>query len=170
MSAAFVPASCTTDALRALILAAVTAAVASTLIQILLWWGFTGASPWPLLSRDARLTAAIVMGRTVLPPSGVFDPVVWLIASFIHFTLSIVYAVIIVYPASRFGIVTSMIIGTAAGIMIYIVNLYGFTMIFPWFVQSRGGITLLAHAVFGMALTGTYVALCKNRRRRGRRS
>jgi hypothetical protein len=156
LSAAFVPASCAVDALRALILAAVAAAVASTLIQILLWWGFTGASPWPLLSRDARLTAAIVTGRKVLLSSGAFDPAVWLVAAFIHFMLSIIYAAIVAYPASRFGIAASMAIGTAAGVMIYIVNLYGFTAIFPWFVQSRSGITLLAHAVFGATLAGTY--------------
>lgn len=164
------PALRTAAALRALVLAAVIAAVASTLIQILLWWGFTGASPWPLLSRDARLTAAIVMGPAVLPPCGAFDPMVWLVAAFIHFTLSIAYAVIVVYPASRFGVVAGMIIGIGFGIMIYIVNLYGFTAIFPWFVQSRGGITLLAHTVFGMALTGTCSALSNDRRRRDRRS
>ncbi|HET8611022.1 MAG TPA: sodium:proline symporter [Burkholderiales bacterium] len=156
--------------LRALIVSAVAAAVTSTLIQILLWWGFTDASPWPLLSRDARLTAAIVMGQTVLPPSGGLDPMVWLVAAFIHSMLSIIYAAIVVYPASRFGIVVSMIIGTAAGVMIYIVNLYGFTAIFPWFAQSRGGITLLAHVVFGMTLAGTYTMLRENRRRPVRRS
>jgi hypothetical protein len=156
--------------LRALSLAAVAAAVASTLIQILLWWGFTDASPWPLLARDARLTAAMVMGQAVLPPSGGFDPIVWLVAAFIHFVLSVIYAAIVAYPASRCGIAVGMIIGTAAGVMIYIVNLYGFTAIFPWFVQSRGGITLLAHAVFGMTLAGTYMALRKNRRKSIRRS
>ncbi len=156
--------SCTVGALRVLILAAVAAAVASTLMQILLWWGFTGVSPWPLLSRDARLTAAIVMGQTVLPPSGTFDPVVWLVAAFIHFTLSIIYAAIVMYPASRVGVAAGMVFGAAAGVVVYIVNLYGFAAIFPWFVQSRGGITLLAHAVFGMTLAGTCAALCAGRR------
>jgi hypothetical protein len=164
LSTVLVPASCARDGWRALLLAAVAAAVASTLVQSLLWWGFTSASPRLLLSRDARLTAAIVMGRTVLPLSGTFDPMVWLVAALIHSMLSIVYAALIVYPASRFGLVVSIIIGTAAGVVIYIVNLYGFTMIFPWFVQSRGGITLLAHVVFGMTLTGTYTALRAVRR------
>jgi hypothetical protein len=99
-------------------------------VQSLLWWRFTSASPWLLLSRDARLTAAIVMGRTVLPLSGTFDPMVWLVAALVHSMLSIVYAALIVYPASRLGLVVSIIIGTAAGVVIYIVNLYGFTMIF----------------------------------------
>lgn len=157
------------EELRALVEAAVAAGVASTLIQLLLWWAFGGASPWPLLSRDARLTAAIIMGRTVLPPSATFGPTVWLIAAFIHFMLSIVYAAIVAYPASRFGIAASVVIGSGAGVMIYFVNLYGFTAIFPWFVQSRGWITLAAHVAFGAALAGTYTALCKHRRRSIRR-
>ncbi|MGH8600917.1 MAG: hypothetical protein ACRET1_09640, partial [Burkholderiales bacterium] len=103
------------EELRALVAAAVAAGVASTLIQLLLWWTFSGTSPWPLLSRDAHLTAAIIMGRTVLPPSATFDPVVWLIAALIHFVLSIIYAVIVAYPVSRFGIAASMVIGSGAG-------------------------------------------------------
>jgi hypothetical protein len=96
--------------------------------------------------------------------------VVWLIAAFIHSMLSIVYAAIVAYPASRFGSAASVVIGSGAGVMIYFVNLYGCTAIFPWFVQTRGWITLVAHVAFGVALAGTYTALCKHRQRSIRRS
>ena len=40
--------------------------------------------------------------------------------------------------------------------MLYFVNLYGFTFIFPWFTRARGGITLAVHLVFGMVVMLTY--------------
>ena len=39
--------------------------------------------------------------------------------------------------------------------VLYAVNLHGFTLLFPWFVAARGGITLTAHIVFGVAVMMT---------------
>lgn len=147
------------DKLLAVVVAAIAAGVASTLIQILLWWGFTDASPWSLLSRDARLTAAVVMGRKVLPPSVAFDPAVWLAAALIHFALSIAYAAILAPLILDVETGVGMIVGAAFGAAIYVVNLYGFTAIFPWFVLVRGWITLTAHVAFGVTLAGVGKAL-----------
>jgi len=41
-----------------------------------------------------------------------------------------------------------LMLGHLIGVALYIVNLYGFTVIFPWFAQARGWITLIVHAVF----------------------
>ena len=60
------------------------------LAQVLLWLAFTGAFPHALF-RDARLTAAILLGQGVLPPPSTFDTVIMLISALIHFALSIVY-------------------------------------------------------------------------------
>src|SRR5207244_10170836 len=79
-----------------LIVAAVAGVVAGSLataVQMLIWW--LSATPvLETLLRDARLTAAIVMGRGVLTsvPAGRWD--VLLIATFIHFSLSVAYAAI----------------------------------------------------------------------------
>jgi hypothetical protein len=44
---------------------------------------------------------------------------------------------------------------------LYIINLYGFTALFPWFSIARDGITALTHLVFGLTLAGSLRSLCK---------
>jgi hypothetical protein len=139
----------------ATILAGVTAGILSTLIQILLWLAFTDDFP-ALLFRDARLTAALVLGNSVLPPPASFDMGVMLTATVIHFMLSIVYAALLAPLAARLGIVPALLAGACFGIGLYAVNLYGFTMIFPWFSQARGWIALAAHGTFGVTVVITY--------------
>ena len=57
---------------RAAVWAGVTAGVGSALAQVLLWLAFTDAFPRALF-RDARLTAAILLGQGVLLSPTTFD-------------------------------------------------------------------------------------------------
>jgi hypothetical protein len=140
---------------RAMILAGVIAGTLATLLQILLWLVFTDDFP-AILYRDARLTAAMVLGYSVLPPPATFDVGIMLIAALIHFMLSIIYAVLLTPLATRLNTVLALLAGVGFGIVLYIVNLYGFTAIFPWFAQARGWITLIVHAVFGVTAITVY--------------
>ena len=140
---------------RAMILAGVMAGIVSTLIQMLLWLIFTDDFP-AILYRDARLTAAMVLGGSVLPPPATFDVVVMLTATLIHFMLSIVYAALLASVAMRIDGVPALLAGVGFGVALYIVNLYGFTAIFPWFTQARGWIALIAHGVFGVTVILVY--------------
>jgi hypothetical protein len=47
-------------------------------------------------------------------------------------------------------------VGAGFGALLYCVNLYGFTAIFPWFTEARGGITFVAHLVFGVTAMLSY--------------
>ena len=135
--------------------AGVIAGTLATLAQVLLWLVFTDDFP-AILFRDARLTSALVLGGSVLQPPATFDAGIMLTATFVHFALSISYAALLAPVAARFVGVPALVAGTAFGIALYIVNLYGFTAIFPWFVQARGWITLIAHWVFGVAAISGY--------------
>jgi hypothetical protein len=131
--------------------AGVIAGSLATLMQVLLWLLFTDDFP-VILFRDARLTAALVLGESVLPPPATFDVGVMLTATLIHFTLSIAYAAVLAALTARLDVIVAFLVGAGFGIALYMINLYGFTAIFPWFVQARGWIALLAHGVFGMAV------------------
>lgn len=143
---------------RAGIWAGIVAGVVSTLAQMLLWALFTDAFP-SVLYRDARLTAAILMGRDVLPPPATFDLAIMLVAALIHFALSMAYGVMVAIIASRTDARTAIAIGAGFGASLYVVNLHGFTAIFPWFAEVRDWITLAAHIVFGVTAAATYKAL-----------
>jgi hypothetical protein len=140
--------------LLAVLLAGICAGVVSTLAQLLLW-RLSGQDALLLLMRDARLTAALLLGSEVLPPPATFDSGVMLAATAIHFLLSMLYAAVLL-PLRRMSLGSSLIIGTGFGVALYFLNLHGFTAIFPWFAEARGAITLAVHAVFGVTVMLTY--------------
>ncbi len=145
----------------AAIAAGIAAGIIATGAQIALWWAFLeNAVPW-YLYRDARLTAAMLMGREVLLPPSTFDWEVMAIATLIHFVLSIAYSLILASLISRLGAKVSLAVGLFYGLGIYVVNMYGMTLVFPWFSAVRDWITAVTHAVFGLSLAGIYKALSR---------
>ena len=145
---------------RPAISSGIVAGVVATGAQIFLWLMFTDALP-RIFYRDARFTAAILLGQGVLPPPTTFDWKVIIIATVIHFAISIVYSLILALLLSRIGMTHSLLAGSIYGLMIYTVNMYGVTAIFPWFSEARDWITAVAHVVFGISLAGTYKVLSR---------
>lgn len=143
---------------RSAVLAGIAAGVVSTVAQVALWLMFTDAFP-DILFRDARLAAAIVLGRDVLPPPASFDMVVMLVSTVVHFALSIAYGLVLATGLASLGIVASILAGAAFGVALFVVNMYGFTAVFPWFAASRDAITVAAHVVFGVTAAVVYHAL-----------
>ncbi|MER2538358.1 MAG: SRPBCC family protein [Azonexus sp.] len=136
-----------------LLFAGLTAGIIATVVQMALWRQ-TQMPVFETLFRDARLTAALVMGSAVLPPPATAQWDILLVASLIHFALSIIYALLPVLLLSRLQTRPALIAGAFYGLLIYGVNLYGFTMLFPWFTVARDWVTLVTHLVFGVALVG----------------
>ncbi|SCX53630.1 sodium:proline symporter [Nitrosospira sp. Nsp1] len=145
---------------RAAVSSGIVAGVVATGAQIFLWRVFTDALPH-IFYRDARFTAAILLGQSVLPPPATFDWKVIIIATVIHFVISIVYSLILARVLSRIGTVFSLLAGSLYGLLIYTVNMYGATAFFPWFSEARDWITVVTHIVFGISLAGTYKVLSR---------
>jgi hypothetical protein len=139
----------------AVIWAGVAAGIAATAVQIMLWAAFSDAFPG-ILYRDARLTAAIVLGPKVLPPPTTFEAGIFLVAAAVHFVLSILYTAILAMLVSVSGRAVSLLIGALFGVVLFAINLYGFTAVFPWFIVARDWITLAAHVVFGLVAAAVY--------------
>ena|SRR5437762_8304265 len=138
--------------------AGIAAGILSTLVQIVLWFVFTDALP-AILFRDARFTAAIVMGRAVLSPPATFDVQIMLVATFVHFALSVAYGLILSRLMARLHTRSSLLVGAVFGLCLYVVNMHGFTIFFPWFDAARGWITVVAHVTFGATAATAYKAL-----------
>ncbi len=139
--------------------AGLAAGIVATVLEIVLWSVFTDALP-EILFRDARLAAAIVMGPRALSPS-TFDSSVMLVATLVHFALSAVYGLILSVLIGRLGARPPIVVGAAFGLLLYALNMYGFTLVFPWFAVARDWITIAAHVAFGMAAAGAYRVLAK---------
>jgi hypothetical protein len=138
--------------------AGIIAGIVATVAQVLLWWAFTDDLP-QVLYRDARLTAAILMGPGVLPPPSTFDLKIMIVATVIHVGLSIAYGLILVLAIHRISIRLALFSGLVFGLILYVVNMYGITAIFPWFSAVRDWITIVAHAVFGVSVAAAYKVL-----------
>lgn len=135
-----------------LLMAALTAGTLATIAQMSLWW-LAGRPILETLFRDARLTAALLMGPTALPPPATARWDILLVATLIHFALSISYAILPAMFAARLSAVQALLGGVLYGLAIYVINLYGLTLFFPWFSITRDWITLLTHLIFGIVLT-----------------
>jgi hypothetical protein len=105
------------------------------------------------------MISAIVLGPEVLPEQG--TPPEFLTGQIVHFVLSVILAVIFVLIVSRMALGTGALIGIGVvyGIVVYLVNFYGMTAIYPWFAMARNAITFSSHIVFGAVLGWSYGAL-----------
>jgi hypothetical protein len=131
------------------------AAVIATGAQLVFWW-LAGMPVFETLFRDARLTAALIMGTSVLPPPSTAQWDILLVATLIHFSLSVAYAAIAAHVVGRLRNGPALAVGAMYGLFIYAVNLYGLTTLFPWFSVARDWVTLVTHIVFGVALASGY--------------
>lgn len=112
-----------------------------------------------------RMMAAIAMGPDVLPPPPTFDFMIVMVGMVIHFVLSIVLGLILGWAISKWRLSTGMaiLLGLVFGLLVYLVNFYVMTGIFPWFAMARNMITLVSHLVFGGVLGWVYRAMAARR-------
>ena len=139
---------------RAAILSGLFAGVAFFLLQMALTALLLG-SPWVF----ARMTAAMVLGRGVLPPPATFDLGIVATAFALHMVLSLAYASLIAYVIHRGGLVIGVVGGAALGLALYAINYWTFAHWFTWFLDLKSGIALLSHIVFGALAGGLYELL-----------
>jgi hypothetical protein len=149
-------------ALRAAVVAGLVGGTVATVFQLVAW--SLHGDPLPeTFHRDTRFAAAIVMGRDVLPPPATFDLRVAAAATALHFALSIVYALAIAPLVASARTPAALGIGALFGTLIFAVNMYGFTAVWPWFAATRDAITLAAHAVFGASAAIAYRLAARRR-------
>jgi hypothetical protein len=118
---------------------------------------FLGMSPWA----PPRMMAAIVLGQGVLPPPDTFDIGIVMTAMMLHFALSIAYAYIIALVVQSRSTGTTAGIGVIAGLVLYLVNFYGFTYVFPWFAMARNSVSVAGHVLFGLVAALSYRKLVR---------
>src|SRR6266508_1466679 len=140
---------------KAAIWAGIVAGAAFLVLEMVLVATIGGDSPWA----PPRMMAAIVLGKGVLPPPATFDFGIFAAAMVVHFVLSIALGFVFAWIASRMSLGAALIAGGIFGIVVYVVNFYGFTAVFPWFAMARNWISILSHVVFGVVLAYTYKAL-----------
>ncbi|GAL85305.1 hypothetical protein Deipe_3886 [Sporocytophaga myxococcoides] len=113
-------------------------------IQMLLMALYLKTSPWV----PPRMISAMILGKGILS-NREFNLGIVLLAGIIHFSVSILYSLILVFLIRFQSLVTGTLIGVVFGLVLYFIHFYGFAMIFPWFAEGRNVVNAFAHMVFG---------------------
>jgi hypothetical protein len=141
--------------------AAMIAGAVFMMLEMIMVPVFMGGSPWG----PPRMIAAIGMGKGVLPPPATFDGGIMMVAMLIHFGLSVIlaflFAYIFVFIARGRTVGMATMIGAAFGLVVYVVNFYGMTVVFPWFAMARGWIGIFAHVMYGAVLGLVYTSIAQ---------
>lgn len=143
--------------------AGVIAGAVFMMLEMLMVWLFMGQSPWG----PPRMMAAMLMGKEILPPPADFSLVAMMVAMMVHIPLSVIYGLILGWAVQRLDRTAAVFAGAAFGLVaVYLVNFYLVApILFPWFIEARNWISVLAHVIFGVVLGGSYAALRQPPRR-----
>lgn len=140
---------------KAAIWAGLIAGAVFMMLEMVLVPIFIGGSPWG----PPRMIAAIGMGKSVLPPPDTFALAPLMVAMLIHFMLSIVLTIALALLVARMGIGAAGMVGAVFGLLLYLVNFYGMTALFPWFAMARNWVSIFAHVMFGAVAALSYTWL-----------
>ncbi|MAT99250.1 MAG: hypothetical protein CL608_19085 [Anaerolineaceae bacterium] len=143
---------------KAAVIAGLIAGAVFLLVLLIAYPLATGGTSWTIF----RFIGAMVLGESVLPPPTTFDGGVVVTAVFIHFTLSILYTLVLAFIVHRWGILISILGGALFGLALYLINFFTFTMFFAWFYPARAWPFSLVHILFGAVAGGIYELLEKD--------
>lgn len=141
--------------------AAASGFVAGAILMVLeLFWSaiVQDSNPWV----TSHKIAAIVLGPEVLRSSAFSVGIVG-VALIIHYALGIAFGLVLAAIVAPFRFDSSvgmaLLAGAVFGLILYLINFYVLTSIFPWFADMRGWPSLIANLFFGMALAVMYMKL-----------
>ncbi|MBK9052608.1 MAG: hypothetical protein IPL78_17345 [Chloroflexi bacterium] len=103
--------------------------------------------------------AGLVLGSEVLAATSNLSPLIIITGLLIHFVLSVIYALILAFIIHRWGFWVGLLGGALFGLVLFAINFYTFTLLFPWFLVMRSWIVVLAHVIFGAVAGGAYEAM-----------
>lgn len=137
---------------KALVWAGLAAGAVFLVVELLLTRFVLGLNPGVLI----RMIAAITQGSAMLPPPESADVSVTMAAVILHFVMSLLYAFVFAFIAKGRSARAATLLGAGYGLLLYVLNFYGFTQLFPWFVEMRHWTAVLSHLVFGATLGAMY--------------
>ncbi|MCI3205770.1 MULTISPECIES: hypothetical protein [Pandoraea] len=118
-------------------------------VEMLMVLLVSGQSPWV----PPRMVAAIVLGPGILSQPATFDVSIVAMALMVHAAIGVVLGVVLGAIIAPFrldsDVATVSIAGGVFGLIVYVVNFYVMTQMFPWFMESRGWTMVAGHVIFG---------------------
>jgi hypothetical protein len=127
----------------AAIWASIIAGVVFAVLEVALVPLFQHQSPWAPL----HMIGAIALGPQAMVSPDTFDLGVVATAVIVHVQLAIFYGVILAFIVTSLDTGTAVVVGAIYGLVLYLINFYGFTQWFPWFADARDWVSIFTHIV-----------------------
>ena len=143
---------------KAAVLAGLIAGAVFLVVLLIAYPLATGGTPWTIF----RFIGAMILGEAVLPPPTSFDAGIVITAVIIHFTLAVLYTLVLAFIVHRWRLLVSVIGGALFGLALYLINFFTFTYFFAWFYPARAWPFSLVHILFGAVAGGIYELLEKD--------
>lgn len=143
---------------KAAVLAGLIAGAVFLVVLLIAYPLATGGTPWTIF----RFIGAMILGEAVLPPPTSFDAGIVITAVIIHFTLAVLYTLVLAFIVHRWRLLVSVIGGALFGLALYLINFFTFTFFFAWFYPARAWPFSLVHILFGAVAGGIYELLEKD--------
>lgn len=140
---------------RLAVVAGICAGIAFLLVNIFFFTPGAHLGAWTIV----RYLASIVLGERTLDPRAPVDAGTIVVGLVVTFALAILYAVILTFIIHRWGLLVGIIGGALFGAALYLINLYTFTLFFPWFFALNSAAFLVSFVVFGAVAGGVYELL-----------
>ena len=143
---------------KAAVLAGLIAGAVFLVVLLIAYPLATGGTPWTIF----RFIGAMILGEAVLPPPTSFDAGIVITAVIVHFTLAVLYTLVLAFIVHRWRLLVSVIGGALFGLALYLINFFTFTFFFAWFYPARAWPFSLVHILFGAVAGGIYELLEKD--------
>ena len=143
---------------KAAVLAGLIAGAVFLVVLLIAYPLATGGTPWTIF----RFIGAMILGEAVLPPPTSFDAGIVITAVIVHFTLAVLYTLVLAFILHRWRLLVSVIGGALFGLALYLINFFTFTFFFAWFYPARAWPFSLVHILFGAVAGGIYELLEKD--------
>ena len=102
-----------------------------------------------------RYMGSLALGQGVLMETdNTVVPVV--VGLIVHFTLSILYTLLIAIVIHRWGLIVGILGGALLGLCIYLINYYTTTTFVNWMFAIDSPVMIIAHLIFGAVAGGVY--------------
>jgi hypothetical protein len=107
-----------------------------------------------------RLSASIILGDRVVTTSAPFSFTIFFVGTLVHYTAAILYAMVLGMIIRKRKVTTAVAVGAVFGLCLHFLHFYALASLYPWLVNARNWIVIVAQVAFGVSAAWFYKHFC----------
>lgn len=103
-----------------------------------------------------RLSASVIFGGRVVATSVPFSFGIFFVGTLVHYMVAVLYAMALGLMIRKRKPATAALVGAIFGLCLYFLHLYALAALYPWMVNARNWIVIVAQVAFGISAAWFY--------------